>query len=83
MEQTKYLEYYFDSRIYSADDVQQKIDETKQDFPNKKVKVSISLNEFGVYIITFKFENKKIKFNKIILKIKRKFKKIILLEKKK
>ena len=81
MKKTKYLKYYFDSRVYSADDVQQKIDETKQDFPNKKVKVTISLNEFGVYIITFKFEDKEKIIYKIILKIKKKFKKTLLLEK--
>ena len=58
MKQDKNLEYYFDSRIYTSEEIQKSIEQTKKDFPNKKVKVSIRLNDFGVYIITFKFENK-------------------------
>ena len=80
MNQNKYLEYYLDSRIYSSEEVQRSIDETKKEFPNKKVKVSIALNDFGMYIITFKFENKNTYFNKIKIKLWRKVKKTLMLD---
>jgi len=81
MEKKKYLKCYYDSRLYTANDVQQKIEETRLDFPNKIVKVNVSLNEFGVYIITFRFENKDTIFNKIVLKIKKRFNKPLLIDK--
>lgn len=80
MTQNKNLEYYLDSRIYSGEEVQKSIEETKKEFPNKKVKVKIALNEFGMYIITFKFENKNTFFNKIIIKMWRKFKRTLMLD---
>lgn len=80
MENHKYLEYYLDSRIYSSEEVQKSIDETKKEFPNKKVEVNIALNDFGVYIITFKFENKNTYFNKIKIKFWKKFRKPLLLD---
>lgn len=76
----KNLEYYLDSRIYSKEEVQQSIEETKKEFSNKNVKVSVTLNDFGMYLITFEFENKSTFFNKIIIKIWRKFKKTLMLE---
>lgn len=80
MYKNKYLEYYLDSRIYSSEEVQKSIDETKKEFPNKNVKVNITLNDFGVYIITFEFENKNTYFNRIKIKLWRKFKKTLLLD---
>ena len=79
MNETKYLEYYMDSRIYTSEQVQESIEETKKEFPNKKIKVTLALNDFGVYIITFKFENKNNYFNKLIIKLKSKFKRQMLL----
>ena len=73
MEQNKNLEYYLDSRIYSSEDVQKSIEKTKKEFPNKNVKVSITLNEFGMYMITFQFENKNTFFNRIVIRIWRRF----------
>ncbi len=83
MKQDKNLEYYFDSRIYTSEEIQKSIEQTKKDFPNKKVKVSIRLNDFGVYIITFKFENKNNYFNKIKISFWKKFQKNECLEKEK
>lgn len=80
MNQNKNLKYYLDSRTYSNEEIQKSIEETKKEFPNKKVKVSISLNDFGVYVITFQFENKNNFFNKIKIKFWKKFKKTLLLE---
>ena len=79
MNKTKYLEYYMDSRIYSSEQVQESINETKKQFPNKKIKVTLALNDFGVYIITFKFENKNNYFHKLVIRLKSKFKKPMLL----
>lgn len=79
MERNKYLEYYLDSRIYSSEEVQQSIEKTKKEFPNKKVKVTLSLNDFGMYIITFKFENKNTYFNKIKISLWNRFRKPLLL----
>lgn len=79
MYQNKYLEYYLDSKIYSDEEVQKSIDETKKEFPNKEIKVDVSLNEFGVYVITLKFENKNTYFNRIKIMFKKKFQKQLLL----
>lgn len=80
MNTNKYLEYYLDSKIYSNDDVQKSIDDTKKEFPNKNVKVNVSLNEFGVYIVTFEFENKNTFFNRIKIRFKRKQKNKLMIE---
>lgn len=58
MNNTKYLEYYMDSKVYSKDEVQKSIDETKKEFPNRQIDVQVHLNKFGVYIITFIFNKK-------------------------
>lgn len=79
MEVNKNLEYYLDSRIYSTEEVRKSIEETKKEFSNKKVEVKVSLNDFGMYIITFQFENKNTFFNRIIIKIWTKFKKTLML----
>lgn len=80
MDQNKNLEYYLDSKIYSSEEVQKSIEATKKEFSNKKIKVSIALNEFGMYIITFKFENKNTFFNRIKINIWRRFQKTLLLD---
>ena len=79
MEINKSLEYYFDSRIYSDEEVQESIEKTKKEFPNKNIKVNLTVNDFGMYIVTFNFENKNTFFNRIKIKIWAKFKKTRLL----
>lgn len=76
----KCLEYYLDSSVYTAEDVQASIDETKKDFANKDVYTTIYLNKFGVYVITFYFENKNTLWNRIRIFFKKKEKKNLLLE---
>lgn len=71
MERNKNLEYYLDGKI-SGEEMQKSIEQTKKQFSNKKIEVRIALNEFGMYIITFKFENKNNFFNKILKKRERK-----------
>ena len=72
MEKTKCIEYYLDSKIYSNEDVQKNIEETKKEFPKKDIKVDVKLNQFGMYVITYNFENKNTLFNKIILFFRKK-----------
>ncbi len=71
-ETSKCLEYYLDSKVYNYEDVEKNIEETKKDFPKKKFSVNVTTNSFGMYVITFNFENKKTWFSKIILYFKRK-----------
>lgn len=80
MNENKNLEYYLDSRIYSSEEVQKSIEETKRQFPNKKAKVSIGLNDFGMYIITFAFKNKNTYFNRIKIKLWTKLKNTLMVE---
>jgi len=80
MYKNKCLEYYLDSKIYSNEEVEQSINETKKEFSDKNIKVNVTLNNFGVYVITYTFENKSTFFNRIKIKFKRKFKKQLLLE---
>ena len=70
MNKTKYLEYFMDSKIYSKDEVQKSIDETKKEFPNRQIDVQVQLNKFGVYIITFTFNKKNSFIRKIFIKLK-------------
>ena len=75
---SKCLEYYLDSKVYNYEDVEKNIEETKKDFPKKKITVNVTINSFGMYVITFIFENKETWFSKIILYFKRK--KVLLLQ---
>lgn len=77
----KCLEYYLDSKTYTTEQVQISIDETKKEFANKKVYSEVCLNKFGVYVITFYFENKNTIWNRIRIFFKRKDKQKLLLEK--
>lgn len=80
MEKNKCLEYYLDASIYSSQDIQKSIDETKKEFANKEVNVSITLNDFGMYVVTFQFKNKNTYWNRIKIRCKRKFQKPLLLD---
>lgn len=54
----KTVEYRFDSKIYSSEDVRRKIEEIKKSFckiSNKPIEVRMEMDEFGVYIVVFKF----------------------------
>ncbi len=79
MNRTKYLEYYMDSKIYSKDEVEKSIDETKKEFPKKEIDVQVHLNNFGVYIITFIFKNKNSFIKNIFIKLRLKKKNKLLL----
>lgn len=72
MEQIKRLEYYFDSKEYTREQVEENIEEVKKEFPNKKIRVETELNDYGMYIITLYFQNKNTILNKIRILIKNK-----------
>jgi len=76
------VENYFDSKIYSNQEIMQSIEETKKEYSKKIVDVDINLNEFGVYVVTYYFKNRDNIFQKIFIKIKqrRKKNKTILLQ---
>ena len=85
MKNQKVLENYFDSRIYNNQEIEEAISKTKKEFEKKIVNVDISLNEFGVYVVTYYFKNKENLFQKIVIKIKQRKKKkqMLLLQEKK
>ena len=85
MKNQKVLENYFDSRIYNNQEIEEAISKTKKEFEKKIVNVDISLNEFGVYVVTYYFKNKYILFKKFVIKIKQRKKKkqMLLLQEKK
>ena len=72
-ETSKCLECYLDSKVYNYEDIEKNIEETKKDFPKKKFSVNVTTNSFGMYVITFNFENKKLGFQRLyfILREKR------------
>ena len=41
----KCLEYYFDSKTFTKEQLIKNIEEAKQEFPNKKVEPNLFLNE--------------------------------------
>ena len=75
MKKQKILENYFASNLYSNQEIQQSIEETKKEFANKIVDVDINLNEFGVYVVTYYFKTNENIFRRIMVKIKSKGKK--------
>ena len=82
MKKQKIVENYFDSKVYSNQELLQNIEETKNEYSKKIVEVDIRLNEFGVYVVTYYFKNRDNIFKKIFIKIKKKARKnkIILLQ---
>ena len=74
----KCLEYYLDSRQNGVEEIQQKIKEIQKEFPKKLLNTNISVNDFGMYVITIDFKNKEKYWNK--LKEKRKNRKTLLLK---
>ena len=76
MKKEKILENYFASNLYSNQEILQSIENTKKEFANKIVNIDINLNEFGVYVVTYYFETKENMFQKIMIKLKERSRKI-------
>ena len=76
----KCIEYYFDSKTFTKDQLVKSIEEAKLEFPNKKVESNLFLNQWGVYILKINFKDK-IKYVGNF-KEKRKNRKVLLLTEK-
>ncbi len=72
MNKIKCLQYYFDSKTYTDQQIEEKIEETKKEFPKSRIDVGIKLNEFGVYIVTLYVENKETYLSKVMSKYRTK-----------
>jgi hypothetical protein len=60
--EAKTVEYCFDSKIYSGEDIKRKIEQIKREFSrisNKPIEVRVELNELGIYVLTFIFYAKR------------------------
>lgn len=68
----KKLMYYLNTEELKNGKLEETIDQTQKDFPNKEVKANIEINEYGVHVITFEFENKNSYFNKISIWFRKK-----------
>lgn len=79
IQKRKCIEYYLDSKYYGSREIQDTIENTKKEFPNKKVETQISLNDYGMYIVTLDFSNKETYWSKLKAK-RRKQKRLILTE---
>ena len=76
----KCIEYYFDSKTFTKDQLIKSIEDAKTEFPNKKVEPNLFLNQWGVYILKINFKDK-IEYVSDF-KEKRKNKKVLLLTEK-
>lgn len=56
--QGKCIEYFFDSKTFTKEQLLKSIEEAKQEFPNKKVESNLFLNQWGVYILKINFTDK-------------------------
>lgn len=77
-QEVKCVEYYFDSKEYNKFQVIENMKREELEFEKKKAKISIKLNEYGIYVAQLKFLNNQLSIinNEIIAKIvdKRKIK---------
>ena len=76
----KYIEYYFDSKTFTKEQLIKNIEEAKLEFPNKKIEPNLFLNQWGVYILKINFTDK-IKYISDF-KEKKKNRKVLLLTEK-
>ena len=76
----KCIEYYFDSKTFTREQLIKNIEEAKLEFPNKKIEPNLFLNQWGVYILKINFTDK-IKYISDF-KEKKKNRKVLLLTEK-
>ena len=73
----KCIEYYFDSKTFTKEQLLKNIEAAELEFPNKKIEPKLYLNQWGVYILKINFKDKIEYISNF--KEKRKNKKILLL----
>lgn len=67
----KCMEYYFDAKNYNKIEILQALEEElKKEFLNKKAKIRIQKNAYGIYVASLIFQNKRKKKEKLNLKSK-------------
>ena len=54
----KCLEYYFDSKTFTKEQMLKNIEEAELEFPNKKIESKLYLNKWGVYVLKINFKDK-------------------------
>ena len=72
MKNIKRLQFYFDSKTYTDRQIEEKIGETKKEFPKRRIEVGIKLNEFEVYVVTFYVEDRQTYLTKLMSKYRTK-----------
>ena len=76
----KCIEYYFDAKTLTKEQLVKNIEKAKSEFPNKKIETKLFLNQWGVYILKINFKYKIEYISN--LKTRRKNKKVLLLTEK-
>lgn len=76
----KCIEYYFDSKTFTKEQLLKNIEEAELEFPNKKIEPKLYLNQWGVYVLKINFKDKVEYISNF--KEKRKNKKVLLLTEK-
>ena len=56
----KSVEYYFDSRVYTKEQIIENMKEEQIGFEKKNAKICVTLNQYGIYVAILKFENNKL-----------------------
>ena len=72
-ENVKCVEYYFDSNKYNETEVIETMKKEEKEFENKKAKIEIYLNKYGIYVAQLKFKNNSITVHKRKAKTKTKY----------
>ncbi|MFR2570538.1 MAG: hypothetical protein ACLS90_02390 [Clostridia bacterium] len=58
VDEGKCIEYYFDSKTFTKEELIKNIEEAQIEFPNKKIEPELFLNQWGVYILKINFKDK-------------------------
>lgn len=64
MKGIKCVEYYYDSNTYTRSELIENFNQEKEKYFDKIVDIDINLNEWGVYVVTLEFKNKRKYFQK-------------------
>lgn len=80
IKERKCLEIYLDSKQNGNEEIEKKIKEARKEFPKKEISTHVSLNEFGMYVITLDFRNRDNYWNR--LRERRNARKTLLIEEK-
>lgn len=60
LKEEKCVEYFFDSRKYTKEQILESIEKEELGFEKKKSEISIILNQYGIYEVKVKFLNNKL-----------------------